>query len=400
MGVKTPAGTDLDSFWSTLLAGQSMAGPIVGFDTSEHPVKFACEVRGFDPEPYLGTKEARRADRVAQLGLAAATDALADAGDLETDPARCAVVAGTGVGGLQTLEAQERVYLERGAERVSPFFVPMMMPNATAALVAMRGGFTGPNLSVTTACAAGAHAVGEATRMVRDGSVDVAVAGGAEAAVTPVALAAFWRMGALSGRSDDPGRAARPFDVERDGFVMAEGAAFLVLESLEHARARGAHIWGEVLGYGRNCDAFHITAPSPSGGGAAACMQLALDDAGLSPEQVSHVNAHGTSTPLNDEAEASAISKVFGEHGVPVTATKGVTGHLIGAAGAAEAVASLLALHHRKVPPTANHQCTDPTFSIDVVAGTARPAPAGPALSNSFGFAGHNASHVLGRPPD
>ena len=396
MGVKTPAGTDLDSFWETLAAGRSTAGPIEGFDTREHPVKFACEVRGFDPEPYLGTKEARRADRVSQLGVAAATDALVDAGDLETDPARCAVVAGTGVGGLQTLEAQERTYLEKGAERVSPFFVPMMMPNATGALVAMRGGFTGPNLSVTTACAAGAHAIGEAVRMVRDGSVDVAVAGGAEAAVTPIALAAFWRMGALSARVDDPQRAARPFDADRDGFVMAEGAAFVVLESLEYARARGAHIWGEVLGYGRNCDAFHITAPSPSGAGAAACMQLALEDAGVAPTGVSHVNAHGTSTPLNDEAEAAAITKVFGEHAVPVTGTKGVTGHLVGAAGAAEAVASVLALHHGVAPPTANHETTDPAIAIDVVAGEPRPLAPGPALSNSFGFGGHNASLVVG----
>jgi 3-oxoacyl-[acyl-carrier-protein] synthase II len=399
MGVKTPAGTDLDTFWETLVAGRSTAGPIEGFDTSEHPVKFACEVRDFDPEPYLGTKEARRADRVSQLGVAAAADALAQAGDLETDPARCAVVAGTGVGGLQTLEGQERVYLEKGAERVSPFFVPMMMPNATGALVAMRGGFTGPNLTMVTACAAGAHAIGEAARMVRDGSADVVVAGGAEAAVTPVALAAFWRMGALSGRVDDPTRAARPFDADRDGFVMAEGAAFVVLETLAHAEARGARVWGEVLGYGRNCDAFHITAPSPSGAGAAACMLSALDDAGVSASEVSHVNAHGTSTPLNDEAEAAAITKVFGEGAVPVTGTKGVTGHLVGAAGAAEAVASLLALHHGLVPPTANHENTDPAIAVDVVAGSPRPLPPGPALSNSFGFGGHNAALVFGRSP-
>jgi 3-oxoacyl-[acyl-carrier-protein] synthase II len=400
MGVKTPAGCDLDTFWQTLLAGRSMAGPITGFDTTEHPVKFACEVRDFDPEPYLGVKEARRADRVAQLGLAAAADALADAADLDTDPARCAVVAGTGVGGLQTLEGQERVFLERGAERVSPFFVPMMMPNASAALVAMRAGFTGPNICVTTACAAGAHAIGEGTRLVRDGSADVVVAGGAEAAVTPVALAAFWRMGALSGRGDEPERAARPFDADRDGFVMGEGAAFVVLESLEHARARGARIWGEVAGYGRNCDAFHITAPSPSGAGAAACMQAALEEAGTGAAEVSHVNAHGTSTPLNDEAEASAIVKVFGERAVPVTGTKGVTGHLVGAAGAAEAVTSLLAVHHGLIPPTANHERTDPALAVDVVAGEPRPAPAGPVLSNSFGFGGHNASLVLAAAPE
>jgi 3-oxoacyl-[acyl-carrier-protein] synthase II len=395
MGVKTPAGTDLDTFWETLAAGRSTAGPIEGFDTTDHPVKFACEVRGFDPEPYLGTKEARRADRVSQLGVAAAADALAGAGELETDPARCAVVAGTGVGGLQTLEAQERVFLERGAERVSPFFVPMMMPNATGALVAMRGGFTGPNLSVTTACAAGAHAIGEGVRMVRDGSVDVAIAGGAEAAVTPVALAAFWRMGALSGRVDDPSRAARPFDADRDGFVMGEGAAALVLERWDRAVARGAHIYGEVLGYGRNADAYHITAPSPGGEGAAACMQLALEDAGLAPGAIGHVNAHGTSTPMNDAAEAEAIGKVFGGAPPPVTSTKGVTGHLIGAAGATEAIACLLTFAHGAIPPTANLEKLGEEINLDVVGGGPRPLEPAPALSNSFGFGGHNATLVL-----
>ena len=396
LGVKTPAGIDLDSFWAGLVAGRSAAGPIRGFDTSDHPAKIACEVSDFDPEPYLGAKEARRADRVAQLGFAAAADALASAGDVAADPARCGVVAGTGIGGLGTLEEQERLYIEKGAGRVSPFLVPMMMPNATAALVALHHGWTGPNMCVATACAAGAHAIGEAARLVREGAADVVLAGGAEAAVTPVALAAFHRMGALSGRSDDPERASRPFDADRDGFVMGEGAAFCVLEDLDRARARGARIWGELLGYGRTCDAFHITAPAPGGAGAAACMQLALDDAGLAPSAIGHVNAHGTSTPLNDAAEAEAIAKLFGEGGVPVTSTKGVTGHLVGAAGAAEAVASLLALAHGAVPPTANHERTDPALAVDVVAGGPRPLPEGPALSNSFGFGGHNATLVLG----
>jgi 3-oxoacyl-[acyl-carrier-protein] synthase II len=263
----------------------------------------------------------------------------------------------------------------------------------------MRQGWTGPNLCVATACAAGGHALGEAYRLVRDGSAAVVLAGGTECAITPVALAAFGRMGALSGRSDDPTKASRPFDAGRDGFVMGEGAAFLVLEDWDRAVGRGARIHGEILGYGRNADAFHLTAPAPGGGGAVACMELALEDAGLEPGGIGHVNAHGTSTPLNDAAEAEAISKVFGAGAVPVTATKGVTGHLIGAAGAAEAVASLLALRHGLIPPVANHEVTDPELSVDVVAGEPRTHDGKPVLSNSFGFGGHNATLVLGLAP-
>jgi 3-oxoacyl-[acyl-carrier-protein] synthase II len=301
---------------------------------------------------------------------------------------------GTGVGGLRTQEAEERVLFEKGPTRVSPFLIPMMMPNATAALVAMRHGWSGPNLCIATACAAGGHAVGEAFRMVRDGSADVMLTGGAESVISPVTIAAFARMGALSTREDEPELASRPFDVDRDGFVMGEGAAFLVLERWDRAVARGATILGEVLGYGRNADAFHLTAPAPGGGGAVACMELALEDAGLAASEVGHVNAHGTSTPLNDAAEAEAITKVFGS--VPVTANKGVTGHLIGAAGAVEAVASLLALGAGVIPPVANHTATDPDIAIDVVAGAPRPHDGGPVVSNSFGFGGHNASLVLG----
>ncbi len=396
MGVKTPAGLDVESFWSTLLGGRSTAAPISAFDTSDHPVTMACEVTGFDPVAYMGVKDARRADRVAQLGLAAAIDAMTVSGLAEAavDPARCGVIIGTGVGGLTTHEEQERVYLEKGASRVSPMFVPMMMPNATAALVALQYGYTGPNLCVATACAAGAHAIGEGARLIRDGSSDVAVVGGTEAAITPLALAAFNKMGALSGRSHDPAAASRPFDVDRDGFVMGEGAAVLVLEAWDHAEARGATILGELLGYGRTCDAHHITAPAPGGAGAVACMQLALEDASVVPGDVGHVNAHGTSTPLNDAAEAAAIEKVFGE-GVPVTSTKGVTGHLIGAAGAVECVAALLACRDRLVPPTANHERRDPEIIVDVVAGEPRPIDRSIAVSNSFGFGGHNATLVV-----
>ena len=396
MGVKTPAGLDLDTFWSTLLAGRSMAAPIDGFDTDEHPVTFACEAKDFDPTAYMGPKEARRADRVGQLGLAAAIDAVNDAAIAEgsVDPARCGVIVGTGVGGLQTHEDQERIYIEKGAMRVSPMFVPMMMPNAAAALVALQYGFTGPNLCVTTACAAGAHAIGEGMRLIRDGSSDLVIVGGAEAAITPLALAAFHRMGAVSGRKDDPTAASRPFDVDRDGFVMGEGAAILVLESMEHAEARGASIKGELIGYGRNCDAHHITAPAPGGAGALACMQLALEDAGVAPNDVGHINAHGTSTPLNDAAEAAAISKVFGD-AMPVVSTKGVTGHMIGAAGAVECVAAVLAASKKIVPPTANHQRTDPEITVDVVYGEPRPIERTIAVSNSFGFGGHNATLVV-----
>jgi len=398
LGVKSPAGRDLETFWSNLLKGRSTAGPIQRIDVSDLPIGFACEIPDWDPEAYLGYKEARRTDRVAQLGFAAAADALAAAGDPATDPARCGVVCGTGVGGLITQEEQERELFARGPSRVSPFLVPMMMANATAALVAMKLGWTGPNFCIATACTAGSHALGEASRLIRDGSADVVLTGGTEACLTPIALASFARMGALSTRSSEPERASRPFDPDRDGFVIGEGAGFLVLERLDRAEARGAHIWGEIAGYGRNADAYHVTAPSPGGVGAAACMELALADAGLEPSQVAHINAHGTSTPLNDLAEGEAVVKVFGEHGPPVTSIKGAVGHLIGAAGAVEAVAAFLSLRDGVVPPTVNHDRTDPELAIDVVAGAPRSVAPGPVVSNSFGFGGHNASLVLAPP--
>lgn len=399
VGVTTPAGCDVDSFWGRLREGAGTGARVDALAEAGVPVDFACTVRDLEVDRYVDAKEARRLDRVALLGIAAATEALDDSGDPGVDPARCAVIAGTGVGGLHTLVDQQSLYAERGPQRVSPFFVPMMMPNATAAHLSMRFGWTGPSLCVATACAAGANAVGEALRLVRSGAADVALAGGTEAAVVPVAVAAFWRMGALSTRSDDPARASRPFDVGRDGFVMGEGAGFLVLERLDRAIARGAAIHGVLAGYGANADAHHITAPAPGGEGAAACMAAALADAGLEPADVGHVNAHGTSTPLNDVSEAQAIRKVFGEASPPVTSTKGVTGHLVGAAGAVEAVASLLALRHGAVPPVANHEETDPEVGLDVVAGEPRPVGAAPVLSNSFGFGGHNASLVLAPAP-
>ncbi|MDQ3569139.1 MAG: beta-ketoacyl-ACP synthase II [Actinomycetota bacterium] len=394
LGVKSPAGNDVAEFWSTLLAARPAAAPISRFDASDLPVGFACEVHGFDPSDYFGPKEVRRADRVTHLGFAAASDALVDAGDLGADPGQCGVVVGVGIGGLWTQEEEEKVLFEKGPNRVSPFLVPMMMPNATAGTIAMRHGWKGPNLCIATACAAGTNAIGEATRLIREGSAQVVLAGGAEAVLTPIAISAFARMGALSTRSDEPERASRPFDPDRDGFVMGEGAAFLVLERWDRAEARGAEIHGEVLGYGRNADAYHITAPSPDGSGAVACMEAALRDAGIGSDDVGHVNAHGTSTPLNDAMEAEAIVKVFGGSPPPVTSTKGVTGHLIGAAGAVEAVAAILSARDELAPPTANHERTDADVTVDVVAGAPRQV-SGPVVSNSFGFGGHNATLVL-----
>jgi 3-oxoacyl-[acyl-carrier-protein] synthase II len=396
VGLQTPAGIGLEAAWSTLLSGRSVARTIRRFDPSPLSVRFGCEILDFDPVPYLGPKESRRVDRAAQMGYAASADALADAGDPGVDPARGGVIAGTGIGGLITLEEQVKIYLEKGPDRVSPFFVPMMMANATAGIIGIHLGWTGPNLCITTACAAGANAIGEGTRLIRDGLADAVMAGGTECAITPPAVAAFARMGALSKRNDAPELASRPFDADRDGFVIGEGAGMVVLERADRAAARGARVYGEVAGYGTNSDAFHITAPSQGGAGAAACMQLALDDAGLTAADIGHVNAHGTSTELNDSAEAEAIRKVFGDAAPPVTSTKGVTGHLIGAAGAVEAIVALHAAREGMVPPTANHhRLGDDVPEIDVVHGEPRSIPVGPALSNSFGFGGHNATLVL-----
>ena len=400
IGAVTPAGGTLEATMDGVRAAKATAGPIARFDASELPVRIACEVTDLDVDGRIGAREARRIDRSGHLALVAAEDALRGAGlagpDADpVDPARVAVVAGSGVGGLSTLEDQVRLHAERGAKRVSPFLVPMMMVNGPAALVSLAHGFTGPSLCVATACATGTNAIGEAARMVRDGSAEVAVAGAAEAAITPTAMAAFGRMGALSSRHDDPGTASRPFDVDRDGFVMGEGAGFLVLERRDRAEARGATILGEVAGYGRTCDAHHITAPSEDGAGAEACIRLALADAEVGAGDVVHVNAHGTSTPLNDAAEACALTAVFGARGVPVTSTKGVVGHLIGAAGAVEAAVALTSAAEGAVPPVGGTSEVDPALDVDVVLGGPRPVPVGPVVSTSFAFGGHNAALVL-----
>jgi 3-oxoacyl-[acyl-carrier-protein] synthase II len=399
-GVVTAAGSSVERFWEALLAGASTARYVERVDMSGSQIGFACEVADFDPTSLLSEKETRRHDRITQLTLGAAHAALTDAGSPSVDGDRVAVVIGTGFGGLETAEANARDFLGVGTPgvqgRTHPLFIPMAMPNAPAAAVSMRWGFRGPCLNVATACAAGANAIGEGVRLLQQGAADVVVAGGAEAPIVPWIMAGFAAARALSQRSDDPAGASRPFDRDRDGFVMGEGAAVLVLERAGDARSRGAPVRGQVLGYARNADAFHLVAPPPDGRGAADCMRLALDDAGIAPSDVAHVNAHGTSTLHNDLAEAIAIRTVFGASPPPVTSVKGVIGHSIGAAGAIEAAATLLTLEHATIPPTANLATLDPEIDLDVVT-TPRPLGDGMIVSSSFAFGGHNAVLVLGR---
>ena len=379
LGVLACCGIGLEAFWE----GLQRPAP-----------EGERRVPGFDPTLWFGPKEVRRVDRFAQFSVAAADMALADAGELGADPDRSGVVFATGVGGLETLQDQIEVFLGKGARRVSPFLIPMMMANAGAANVSMRAGWHGPCETIATACAAGTHAIAAAGRLVASGRCDVAIGGGSEAALVGVGLAAFANMTALSSLG-----ISRPFDARRDGFVCAEGAGALVLEDLDHARRRGARIYAELLGAASTADAHHITAPAPGGSGAAACMELALADAGVAPADIGHINAHGTSTPLNDLAEAQAIEKVFGTSAPPVTSVKGVTGHALGGAGAIEAVATALSLRHGRIPPTAGYEEPDPEIPLDVVHGEARAWDPAPALSNSFGVGGHNGCLVLGPPP-
>ena len=375
IGVVSSVGSGADAFWTGL------HGPAPDGER---------RVPDFEPDQWFSTKEARTLDRFAQFSVAVAEMALADAGELDADPGRSGVIMGTGVGGLQSLETQILVYAEKGARRVSPRLVPMMMSNAGAAAVSMRLGWHGPSETVITACAAGAHSIAHAARLVASGRCDVAIGGAAEAGMTNVGIAAFANMTALSttGRS-------MPFDVRRDGFVMTEGAGALVLEDWDRAVARGARIYGELAGAASTADAHHITAPAPGGSGAAACMQLAVDDAGLTSAQIRHINAHGTSTPLNDQAESDAIGKVFGPDSPPVTSVKGATGHGLGASGAIEAVACVLTIDRKSIPPTLGYEQPDPEIHLDVVAAAARPWEPGPILSNSFGFGGHNGCLVI-----
>ncbi len=384
LGVVAPAGIGAENFWEGLL------GP--GLDSGQ-----TTAIEDWDPSPYFDTpKHARRADRVEQYALAAAGEAFDQAGGLDAigvDPARFGTIFATGIGGLHTLEEQVQVRLEKGERRVSPFLVPMIMTNASGAAISMRYGLQGPNETITTACAAGTHSIGYAARLIRWGVIDAAATGGTESPITATGVAGFANMTALSTSGT-----SRPFDVDRDGFVMGEGSAVLILEEWEHATGRGANIIGEIMGAASNADAHHITAPSPGGVGAIACMRLALEESGLSPADIKQVNAHGTSTPLNDAAEADAIAEVFGPNAVPVVSTKGVTGHALGAAGALEAAASLMSIRHGEIPPTANTKVLDDGMEIDVVMGGPRPWEPGPIMSNNFGFGGHNGSVVIAPP--
>ena len=377
-GVVAPCGIGKQSFWQGLL-GPGLSG--------SHTV----EIENWDPSPYFaGPKEVRRSDRCEQYALAAASEAIAQSGSLPYDAARIGTIFGTGIGGLRTLEEQVIVRFEKGERRVSPFLVPMMMSNASGAAISMRYGFQGPAETICTACAAATHALGYAARLVAWGRCDAVISGGAESAATITAVAGFVNMTALS-----TSKVSKPFDATRDGFIFGEGAAVFVLERLDLALARNATIYGEILGAGSNADAHHITAPSPGGVGAIACMKLALDDAGLLPSDIKQISAHGTSTPLNDAAEASAVASVFGATKPPMASIKGVTGHPLGAAGALEAAAVLLSFEHKLIPPTANTTVVDPEMSgVDIVTGKARAWQPGPTISNNFGFGGHNGSII------
>ena len=396
LGLVTPIGNTAKETWTALLEGRSGAGPITRFDPSRHAVKFACEVKGFEPARFMDKKEVRRYDLFAQLSIAAAAEAVDDAclaSNWETvDRNRVGVLIGTGTGGVSTFEENCRALFEKGPDRVSPFFVPMYMSNVAAALISMRYALKGPNYATTSACASSAHSLGDAMMLIRNGDADLMLAGGGEAAITPLAVASFANMKALSERNDDPATASRPFDKDRDGFVMGDGAAVLVLEEWEHALRRGAKIYGELAGYGMTADAHHITAPAPDGRGAQEAMRLAMKDAGASLEQVGYINAHGTSTPYGDAAETAAVKSVFGEHARRLIfgSTKSMTGHLLGAAGALEAAICTLTVQQGIVPPTINQFTPDPACDLNSAPNKAVKRPVSVALSNSFGFGGHN----------
>jgi 3-oxoacyl-[acyl-carrier-protein] synthase II len=398
-GCISPLGNNVESTWEGIIAGKSGAAPITLFDASEFKTQFAAEVKDFDPVEAVGARMARRMDRFTQFGVVASKQAIANAQLEITDDNRdrIGVVIGTGIGGVASLVAETQRYMEVGPRRVSPHLVPMMLPDTAAGYIAIEFGLRGPNMAIVTACASSANAIGEASAMIRRGAADVMLAGGAEAAIVPVAVAGFNVMDAISSRNDDPEAASRPFDRDRDGFVVGEGSAVLILESLEHARSRQATIVGEILGYGANNDAYHITAPSESGEGAVICMQIALKNAGIRTQDIDYINAHGTSTQLNDVSETQAIKSLFGEQAykVPISSTKSMTGHLMGAAGALEALFCLKSIQTGIVPPTINHHNPDPECDLDYVPNQARQIPVRTAMSNSFGFGGHNACLIL-----
>ncbi|MCK9221129.1 MAG: beta-ketoacyl-ACP synthase II [Limnochordia bacterium] len=401
LGTVTSLGIGPEAFWQAILAGQSGVKLIDSIDTSDLPTKIGAEIDKFEPSEFMGRKEARRMDRFSQFAVAASRLALEDAALVITDQMseRVGVLIGSGIGGIATLEEQHNVLLEKGPERVSPFFVPMMIPNMASGQVSIIFNCKGPNLTTVTACASSNHSIGDAFKLIQRGDADVMITGGTEAALTRLAMAGFCAAKTMSTRNDDPAGASRPFDQGRDGFVLGEGAGILVLESLEHAKKRKAKIYSEIIGYGLTADAYHITAPAPSGEGAARAMRAALDDAGLQPSDVQYINAHGTATELNDAYETIAIKSVFGEgaYELLVSSTKSMTGHLLGAAGGVEAVVCQKVLTEQIVPPTINYQTHDPDCDLDYVPNQARPAKVDVVLNNSFGFGGHNAVLVFKR---
>ncbi|MDI6807660.1 MAG: beta-ketoacyl-ACP synthase II [Candidatus Eisenbacteria bacterium] len=394
MGVISPIGLEVSEFWDSTVAGRVGVSRITKFDPSAFETQIAAEVKGFNPENYLERKEIRRTDLFVQYGLAAAVQAVKEAG-LELsklDGERFGVLVGSGIGGIRTLEEQHSMLLSKGPSRVSPFFIPLMIADMAPGQISIKFGAKGPNFAPVSACASGANAVGEGMRIIERGDADVIIAGGCEAAITPLSVGGFCAMKALSTRNSEPGKASRPFDLERDGFVMGEGAGILILEELKHALDRGARPLAELVGYGSTSDAYHVTAPSPDGEGAARSMEICLRDGHLRPEDVDYINAHGTSTPLNDKFETTAIKKVFGEsaYRVAVSSTKSMTGHLLGAAGGVELIACVLAIRDSVLPPTVNYEKPDPECDLDYVPNVARKHAVEVALSNSFGFGGHN----------
>jgi len=399
VGAVTPVGNTAEEFWAALIQGKSGIGPITRFDASPLPTKIAGELKGFDPLRYMDKKDDRKFDPFLKYAIACAAMAVEDAGlNVErVDRTRFGVLVGSGIGGITTLLESHKILLEKGPDRVSPFFIPMLIVNMASGLISMRFGARGPNSSIVTACATGNHAIGDAMKIIQRNDADVMIAGGSEAIILPLTFAGFCQMKAMSTRNDDPARASRPFDAARDGFVCGEGGGLLVLESLDHALGRDARIYAEVVGYGMTGDAYHMTAPDPEADGAARAMTLAMKDAEVEPSAVGYINAHGTSTPYNDKSETMAIKRVFGEHArkVAVSSTKSMTGHLLGAAGGIEAIATALAIHHGILPPTINYETPDPDCDLDYVPNQARKQDVEVALSNAFGFGGTNATIVL-----
>lgn len=402
MGAITPVGNDVATTWKSLIEGKSGTAPITKFDASKFSVRFAAEVKEFNPLDFMDRKEAKRADPYTQYAVAGARQAMMDASLVERngmDPDRIGVIIGSGIGGLKSFEEQHDVYRERGVGKISPFFIPMFIADIAAGIVSMQFNAKGPNYATVSACATSAHAIGDAYRTIQYGDADVMITGGAEATVTPMAIGGFANMKALSERNDSPETASRPFDATRDGFVMGEGAGILILEELEHALARGAKIYSEIVGYGATGDAYHLTAPAPDGEGAQRAMKRALKDAGLEPKDIQYINAHGTSTPANDFNETRAIKAVFGDYAkdLNVSSTKSATGHMLGAAGAVEAIISSLVVGKGVIPPTINYQNPDPELDLNYTPNTSVEREVNAVLSNSFGFGGHNTTLAIKR---